>query len=252
MRALTILFFLVLNGMLFAQNETLFEQGNKLYNEGKYAEAIDKYEAILKTDQHSAELYFNLANSHYKLSNVAPSVYFYEKALQLKPKDRDILNNKAFANNMTVDDIEVLPEVGLSKFVRKASTSMTFDSWAKLTVALVIIFVVLVLLYYFSYSTNKKRLAFVGSFIALFLTITSLGFSFHNFNLQKTNNPAIVFAQESQVKSEPNLRSNEAFTIHEGTKVQVLDTVNNWKEIKLADGKTGWIIGEDIRLLNDI
>lgn len=234
----------------FAQNETLFEQGNKLYNEGKYAEAIDKYEAILKTDQHSAELYFNLANSHYKLSNVAPTVYYYEKALQLKPKDRDILNNKAFANNMTVDDIGVIPEVGLSKFVRKASTSITFDAWANLTVTIVVIFVVLVLLYYFSYSTNKKRLSFVGSFVALFLAIVSFGFSFHNFNLQKANNPAIVFVQESQVKSEPNLRSNEAFTIHEGTKVQVINAVNNWKEIKLTDGKTGWIVSDDIKLLN--
>jgi len=235
-----------------AQNETLFEEGNTLYNDGKYAEAIDKYEAILKTDQHSAELYFNLANAHYKLSNVGPSVYFYEKALQLKPKDQDIINNKAFASNMTVDDIGAIPEVGLSKFVRKVSTSVSFDVWAKITVALIFIFVALVLLYYFSYTTNKKRLSFVGSFVALFLAIVSLGFSFHNFNLQKTNNPAVVFAQESQVKSEPNLRSDEAFTIHEGTKVQVIDTVNNWREIKLADGKTGWIVSSDIKLLNDI
>ncbi len=252
MRALIIILFLFLNGILFAQNETLFEQGNKLYNDGKYAEAIDKYDAILKTNEHSAELYFNLANSHYKLSNVAPSVYYYEKALQLKPKDKDILNNKSFANNMTVDDIAVIPEVGLSKFVRKASTSMSFDAWAKLTVSLVIVFVILVLFYYFSYTTNKKRLSFVGSFIALFLTVISLGFSFHNYGLQKANNPAIVFAQQSQVKSEPNMRSEEVFIIHEGAKVQVIDTINNWKEIKLADGKTGWIISDDIKLLNDI
>ncbi len=252
MRLLIVIFCLAFNGILFSQNELLFEQGNTLYNEGKYAEAIDKYEAILKTNQHSAELYFNLANSHYKLSNVAPSVYYYEKALQLKPKDKDILNNKAFANNMTVDDIAIIPEVGLSKFVRKASTSMTYNAWAKLTVFLVVLFVILVLFYYFSYTTNKKRLSFVGSFIVLLLTLMSLGFSFHNFSLQKSNNPAIVFAQESKVKSEPNLRSNEVFTIHEGTKVQVIDAVSNWKEIKLGDGKTGWIVSDDIKLLNDI
>ena len=59
----------------YAQNNTLFEQGNSLYNQGKYAEAIDKYKAILGTKNHSEALYFNLANAHYKLNNIAPSIY---------------------------------------------------------------------------------------------------------------------------------------------------------------------------------
>ena len=33
------------------------------------------------------------------------------------------------------------------------------------------------------------------------------------------------------------------------TKVQILDTVNNWKKIKLSDGKTGWIINDDLKAL---
>ena len=41
---------------LSAQNEKIFEQANILYNEGKFAEAIDRYEVILDTDKHSAEL----------------------------------------------------------------------------------------------------------------------------------------------------------------------------------------------------
>jgi uncharacterized protein YgiM (DUF1202 family) len=82
------------------------------------------------------------------------------------------------------------------------------------------------------------------------LAFVALAFAFHNYGLMENDRPAIVFAQETQVKSEPNLRSSEAFVLHEGTKVQVLDTVNNWKKIKLADGKTGWIPQEDIKLLN--
>ena len=66
-----------------------------MYNQGKYAEAIDKYKAILETKNHSAALYFNLANAHYKLNNIAPSIYYYEKALQLAPNDPDIKNNLA-------------------------------------------------------------------------------------------------------------------------------------------------------------
>ena len=79
----------------------------------------------------------------------------------------------------------------------------------------------------------------------------SILFAFHKYNLDKNNKPAIVFSQESKVKSEPNLRSEESFRLHEGTKVQVLDTVDEWREIKLSDGKTGWVISDDIKMLNE-
>lgn len=242
--------FLFFCGSLFAQNEKYFDQGNTLYNEGKYTEALDRYEAILKTDVHSAELYFNIANAHYKLNHIAPSIYYYEKAIALKPNDKDIKNNLAFANNMKVDAIDNLPEIGLSKFVKNFAKTMSFDNWAILSIVLVTLFVLLYLAYYFAYATGKKRLYFVSSMLSLFLTFIALGFTFYNYDLVQKNNPAIVFAQESEVKSEPNKRSDEAFILHEGTKVQVLDTVNNWKKIKLSDGKTGWISNSDIKMLN--
>ncbi|QFZ54204.1 tetratricopeptide repeat protein [Oceanihabitans sp. IOP_32] len=237
--------------LVFSQNDKLFEQGNALYNQGKYAEAIEKYTAILDSGNHSEALYFNLANAHYKLNNIAPSIYFYEKALLLAPQDKTIQNNMAFAKNMTIDAIDVVPQTGLSKFIKSFTNIMSFDSWAKTSIVFVLCFVALFLIYYFAYSSFNKRLAFIGSFISLVLVLLSLAFTFHKFNSDKNNRPAIVFAQESEVKNEPNLRSEIAFRLHEGTKVQVLDTLNNWKKIKLADGKTGWIDSADIKLLND-
>ncbi|WP_299382713.1 tetratricopeptide repeat protein [uncultured Lacinutrix sp.] len=244
-----LLFFI---GSLSAQNEKIFDQANALYNEGKYAEAIDRYEVILNTDKHSAELYFNIANAHYKLNNIAPSVYYYEKALALKPKDKDIQGNLAFANNMRIDAIDNLPEVGLTRFVKKATNTLSFDGWAKLSIGLVVMFVLFYLLYYFTFGTGKKRFYFVTSTLSVVLALVALVFTFYSYSLAQKNNPAIIFAKESKVKSEPNLRSDEAFVLHEGTKVQVLDTVKSWKKIKLSDGKTGWIQGEDLKLLNNI
>ena len=235
----------------FSQNRSLFEKGNALYNDGKYQEAINKYQAILETDVHSAELYFNLGNAHYKLNNIAPSIYYYEKALQLKPKDSEIKNNLNFAKNMTLDDIDVIPEVGLSKVLNKVSSALSFDLWAILAVCFVILSVLMFINYIMSAGTKIKRFSFTFGFACLFLMLGSLVSAFHKYKLDKSDNPAIVFAQETKVKSEPNLRSEEAFRIHEGTKVQVLDTVKNWKKIKLSDGKTGWISAEDIRLLNN-
>lgn len=249
MKKLLHLILMLLCAVSFSQNQALFEKGNALYNEGKYAEAIDAYKAILATKNHSAELYFNIANAHYKLNDVAPSIYYYEKALQLSPNDADIKNNLAFARNMTIDAIDTVPEAGFSKLIKSMTNYMSFDGWARLAVACSICFVALFLIYYFAYSSLRKRLAFIGSIATLSLLFLALVFAFHKFNLDKNDRPAIVFAQEAKVKAEPNLRSEESFILHEGTKVQILDTVKNWKKIKLADGKTGWVSQEDIKSL---
>src|SRR5690606_10427694 len=232
-----------------AQNETLFEQGNALYNNGEYEQAIQKYEAIIGNGKHSAELYYNLGNAHYKLNHIAPSIYYYEKALQLEPNDKEIKNNIAFAHNMTIDVVDAIPEVGLSKFINNLSKSMTFENWGLASIVFVVFFVILFLMYYFANTSTRKRLTFIVSMVSIVLACFALSFAFHNYDLMQSDQPAIVFAQESQVKSEPNLRSTESFKLHEGTKLQILDTVNNWKKIKLADGKMGWIPSEDIKVL---
>ena len=231
-------------------NHVLFEEGNTLYNDGKYSEAIVKYEAILKEGQHSTEVYFNLGNAHYKLNNIAPSIFYYEKALQLSPKNKEIQNNLAFAQNMTIDSIDAVPEIGLSKFVRQAINSFKFDIWAILAVSMVILFVILFLTYYFTHITSRKRISFIASLASGFLSCLFLVFAFQKFAMDKKNRPAIVFAQETLVRTDPNLSGEETFRLHEGTKVQVLDTFNNWKQIQIVDGKTGWIVSDDIRMLD--
>ena len=243
-----ILVFLI-GSLGFSQNENLFEQANDLYNKGDFDDAISKYESIINSGEHSAALYFNLGNAHYKLNHIAPSIYYYEKALKLAPNDKEIQNNIVFARNMTIDAIDKTPEIGFAKFSKNVTNWLTFDNWAKLSVVLMVLFVVFYLVYYFIFGSTKKRLAFIVSMSFLILSCSAVALAFNNYALVENDQPAIVFAKESMVKSEPNLRSPESFKLHEGTKVQILDTVNNWKKIKLADGKTGWIPNIDIKAL---
>ena len=93
-----------------AQTEALFNRATDAYNEGNYQQAIEVYNQILDKGEHSAALYFNLGNSYYKLNQIAPSIYYYEKALLLSPNDPEIKTNLSYAQNMTLDAIEVLPE----------------------------------------------------------------------------------------------------------------------------------------------
>ena len=250
MKNLVYILIFLMGSLGFGQNEILFEQANDLYNKGNFEDAISKYETIVDGGQHSAALYFNLANAHYKLNHIAPSIYYYEKALKLSPNDKEIQNNIAFARNMTIDAIDKTPELGIAKFSKEVTNWLTFDDWAKLSVLLMLLFVVFYLVYYFNYSAAKKRFAFITSMSFLIMSCCAIALAYNNHYLVERDMPAIVFAKETLVKSEPNLRSTESFKLHEGTKVQILDTVNNWKKIKLADGKTGWISKQDIKLLN--
>ncbi len=234
-----------------AQNNALFDRATEAYNGGEYQAAVDSYLEILDNGKHSPELYYNLGNAYYKLNQIAPSIYYYEKALLLKPNDSEIKNNLSYAQNMTLDAIETMPETGFAKIYNSLLGFLSFDQWGYVAVVFVVLFVLLyIAFYYFRYS-SRKRSAFVLSIVSLFIAIVSLVFAYLEYNAFKADQPAIVFAQVSSVKSEPNKTSQEAFALHEGTKVIVLDELNDWKKIKIADGTIGWIPSEDIKVLKD-
>lgn len=249
-RAATVLIFFIY-ALGYAQNQQLFDRATTFYNDGEYEKAAESYLEILGNGEHSAELYFNLGNTYYKLDSIAPSIYYYEKALLLKPKDKDVLNNLAYAQNMTLDAIEPLPETTVSKLYKGLTNYLSFDQWAYLAVVFMILFVALyIAFYYFKFST-QKRIAFIGSMISLLLTFLMALLAYLEYGDFTSERPAVVFAERTSIKSEPNNRSQVVFDLHAGTKVDVMDQLNDWKRIQLADGKSGWILSGDIRELKD-
>ena len=234
---------------LSAQNKDLFQEANTAYNEGNYSEAINNYERILENGETSAELYYNLANAHYKLSHIAPSVYYYEKALQLNPGDSDVKNNLKFAQNMLMDEIEVVPKTGLSKIINKLISVLSFNGWAWTAVIGSVLFAIFFLLYYFSNSSRRKRFFFTTSIIVLILMLSALIFAYQQQEYHKNSQFAIIFSEEAIMRNEPTLRSNEILTLHEGTKLKVLETFQNWIKFELANDIQGWMDKSDVKFL---
>ena len=234
-----------------AQNEALFDDATKAYNAGEYQTAVDHYLEILDNGKHSPELYYNLGNVYYKLNQIAPSIYYYEKALLLRPNDSEIKNNLSYAQNMTLDAIDTMPETGFAKIYNSLLGFLSFDQWAYVAVVFMILFVLLYIAFYYLRFASQKRLSFILGIVSLLFAIIAVVFAYLEYNAFQARRPAIVFAKESSVKSEPNKTSQEAFELHEGTKVNVLDELNDWKKIRIADGTTGWMPSEDIKLLKD-
>ena len=248
--SLSILILLFLSINSFSQDaNSFFVEGNKLYQQEKYQEAIDNYLKVEKQGKQSADLYYNLANAYYKSNKVAPAIYYYEKALQLAPNNKDIQVNLGFAKRMTLDNIEDLPTTLLQKLSKSTIEKLSYNSWAYVAVFLSFLFALLFLLYHFSDGTTKKRLYFITATTSFILILLSVFFAFHTYTKSKNKKEAIIFAQQTEVKNAPTLSGDTVFQLHEGTKVSVLETKDNWQKIKLSDGQTGWIIASELKEL---
>ncbi len=233
----------------FALGQSHFEKGNVLYQKEQYADAIREYEAELSKGLHSAGLYFNLANAYYKMDRVAPAVFYYEKALLLDPNDRDIRVNLGYAHNMMIDQVRELPRAGFSKWLHDFTGMMHYDWWGWVAVALSVAVLGLFAGYYLSSAALSKRIYFFAMLIALALMVLAALSGIYEKDRLAGERPAIVFSAAAIVKGEPRGASTDVITLHEGTKVFVLEELGEWKKVLLPDGNDGWIQSSAIREL---
>lgn len=247
------IFFIVSTFSLKAQAPVspLFEEGNTAYNNGDFFKAVTLYEQTLLTGKHSASLYFNLGNAYYRLNKVAESIYNYEKARQLDPENEDFKVNSAFAQNMTIDAIEPLPESQLSQVQNSLYALASASIWSKIVVLLVWLFAIFFSIYLLNKTIKLKRLFFVLSLISLILFLSSFTIKFFANAEQENKKYAIIFSNEINIWSEPNLRAEIQFTLHEGTKVELLDSLDEWEKIRIANGSEGWIKNASLKSLDN-
>ena len=229
--------------------ENIFSQANELYNKGSYIEAINNYKEIIKNDFHSAELYYNLGNAYYRLDSIASSVYYYEKALQLNPNDREIIDNLELINKTLVDEIDPITTPLIESILNRVSNIFYFETWGYISIFFSFLIVALFLSYYFANSSRVKRLTFVLLCISSIFMLVSLINGNKGYNNYINNEYAVIYSYETDLKTEPNYRSETLFMLHEGTKIQVLENYNNWIKIRLVNGQVGYIQLIDVKIL---
>lgn len=250
MKKLLFLLLIIAQTVIGQQVDSLFIDANKLYKIGEFEKAIETYKVIESKEIVSSELYYNLGNAYYKLNKVGPTIYYYEKALKLNPLNEDVRNNLVFAKRLALDNIEEVPKTVFQRFNANYLQKLSYNQWAVVCVVLSFLASLLFLLFYFSQSSALKRIYFTISGIGFLALILSIFITYNQYNFTKNNKEAIVFAEKTAIRNAPTLNSEEVFTLHEGTKVTVLDAIDNWKKIKIADGKLGWVIASEIKLLD--
>jgi len=213
MNKLVLLFILIFSSSFAQNNKELFTNANALYKEGEYQRAISFYEQLANNNLVSSELYYNLGNCYYKLNKVGPSIYNYEKAIQLNPLNKDAKNNLVFAKRLSLDRIEEVPKTFLQKFNENYISKLTTKGWAITCILFSVLAATLLLLYFFSFSSTKKRIFFSTSIISFIALIISLVIAFNQYSKKINTIEAIVYATEVSVKNEPTKNADEAFII---------------------------------------
>ena len=221
-------------------------EADSAYARGQYQQAIKDYEALLKQGA-APELYYNLGNAYYRTENITRAVLNYERALLLSPGDRDIRFNLQIANSKTIDKIVPESEMFFFTWYRLLVNLMSVDGWAVTALVSLALVVVLLLVYLFSSRIGLRKVGFFGGFALLVLFVFSNIFAWQQRQELLHRKGAIVMTPSVTVKSTPAQNGTDLFVLHEGTKVTITDdSMKGWKEIRIADGKEGWIESKKI------
>ena len=216
-------------------------EADSAYAQGHYQQAVNDYEALLKQGV-SSDLYYNLGNAYYRMDEMPRAVLNYERALLLSPGDRDVRFNLQMARSKTIDKITPESEMFFVTWYHSLVNLTSVDGWARLALVALALAIVLALVYLFASPVWLRKLGFFGALFLLVFFVCSNFFAYAQKQSLTNRSGAIIMAPAATVKSTPAKQGTDLFILHEGTKVDITDgTMRQWKRIRVADGKEGWI-----------
>ena len=244
MAVLLLLLLLPMTGM--AATKVTKASADSLYAAEHYQQAAHEYEALLKQGI-SSDIYYNLGNCYYRMDDMTRAVLNYERALLLSPGDRDVRLNLQLARSKTIDKIVPESEMFFVTWYRSLVNLMSVDGWARTAIVSLVVALILALLYLFSDRIWLRKLGFFGGILLLLTFALSNLFAYQQKQALVHRTGAIIIHSAVNVKSTPAHNGTDLFILHEGTKVTITDdSMNDWKEIRVADGKEGWLQTKDI------
>lgn len=217
------------------------QQASEYYRNAEFDKAIGVYEQLRNEGYEGTSLYFNLANSYYRVGKLGYAILNYERALKLSPNDEDVKHNLAFANLSTVDRIQPLPTFFLFEWWETLLTSLSVNGWTYAAYFFFIILLFLIVLYFFARTISQQKIILFSGLGTLIIFLMIVSLLVVKINREQTFISGVIVEQSTTVKTSPDPKSTDAFVIHEGLKVNLEDRLDEWVKIKLADGKVGWV-----------
>ena len=227
--------------------DSLWNKGVSAYADGRWDEAREAWTAIAAQGLESAGLCYNIGNACYKNGDNAGAILWYERALKVDPSLEDARVNLEFVRSQIQDRIEEVPEFFLKTWGRKMCWLLSSNVWAVLCLVLLGGTLAMLLLFLLGRGGARKAGFFTG-LVLLVLCLLCLYFASWQRSDALKHDSAIVTEAVTEVKSSPG-SGISLFVLHEGTKVKILETVGDWNNIELSDGRQGWLPAGNITVI---
>ena len=246
MKILRHIFYVLIYSSLFSQdNMDKFMNANEYYRNQEYLSSIELYEDILLNVEHE-DVYYNLGNAYYRAGDIGNSIWAYERALKLSPRDSDINFNINYLRTMVRD--KIIPPNDMYIISLYKSLMLKFKL-SDLIIFVGLLSVLLSIKYIISSYSNVLRSFNMIINYAIFTLIIALSWmALDKYWIVSDKYHGVIITSAVDVRSSPlNRGENIVFRIHEGTKVEIQNRQSGWSEIVLLDGKKGWILSKAIR-----
>jgi tetratricopeptide (TPR) repeat protein len=217
-----------------------FEAANKLYYAGKFGDAASAYENLIPSAPASATLYFNLGNAWFKSGKLGRAIAAYRQAERLTPRDPDVRANLQFARNQAQG-----PSLTLSRWERWLD-KLTLNEWTML--ASVSFWVWLLSLSLFQWRPSWRRSARPLLFGLTAGCLVLCGCLAAVWYQERSTQIAVVVTPEAMTRTGPLDESKNAFAVHDGAELRVLDHKDEWLQVTTDPRRIGWLRRDQVLL----
>ncbi len=217
-----------------------FDAANRLFEQGKFSEAISSYQALLEHPQRSAALYFNLGNAYFRNGQIGQAIASYRLAERLAPRDPDVRANLRFARESI--GAEPPPFSRWDRWLRL----LTLNQQTYVTASF--FWACLLLLAGRQLWPEQRVFRTAASFCGVATTILATWLAV-SVQRQIRTTTAVVIAKDSAIRYGPFEESQSFSKLHDGTELAVLNRKENWLQVRDATMRTGWVQDKDLLLL---
>jgi len=225
--------------------DSLFDNANALYKDGKYKEAIGEYRKILDRDHVSGNLFYNIGNCYFKLGMLGKAILYYERAKRLIPKDGDLGSNFEFAMSLKESGPEQRPVNWFLGVMYRIYSGVNVNGLTLFLFCCYIITIAVLMAGIFN--SRFKRLSIW--ILAVMIIILVSGITALTERISGIDADSIITQETAEVKFAPFDDATTFFQVFEGDKVRVIHSTGQWSKIRRPDGKIGWMKSDGLEVI---
>jgi tetratricopeptide (TPR) repeat protein len=220
--------------------EELFDQGNSAYGEGRYADAAEAYEGVLRYRILDPRVEYNLGNARAKLGQLGQAILHYERARRMDPTDPEIRANLEFVRAQCFDRVEPPQLMAAVRWTRAIQDRLGPDrqAWA----FLLLVWIVVGLLAFKLSRPGRWNASAAWIVTALIVLALLVAASAHStYDRLEGQRIGVVLEGAVEVLAGPGENNPTLFTIHEGLTVEIRSDRDDWVQVSLPNGLNGWV-----------